>query len=104
MPTVTYEAMVKAAPGATVSNGDADVYKLRLIKSAAETAMLRRSWEICDTGYKALLDADITGLTEIQAAAIAERAARDAGAEGVVFTILCSGERTNTAVGAPRER
>jgi Xaa-Pro aminopeptidase len=99
MPFVTFEAMKRAVPAAAITNGDPDVYRLRLVKSPAETALLRRSWEICDAGYKALLDADIVGMTEIQAAAIAEKAARDAGAEGVVFTIFCSGERTNTAVG-----
>ena len=99
MSTVTWDAFARAAPGARLESGDADVYRLRLIKSPAETAMLRRSWEICDAGYRALLDTDIVGMTETQAAAVAEKAARDAGAEYVVFTIFCTGDRTNTAVG-----
>jgi Xaa-Pro aminopeptidase len=84
---------------AQINSGDADIYRMRLKKSRAEADMLRRSWQICDIGYRALLTADIVGMTEIQAAAVAEKAARDAGAENIVFSILCSGERTNTAVG-----
>jgi Xaa-Pro aminopeptidase len=99
MPVVTLDAVRAAAGAAEIANGDPDIYRMRLIKSAGEVEMLSRAWEICDAGYKAILDADIVGLTEIQAAAIGEKAARDAGAEQVVFSIFCSGERTNTAVG-----
>jgi len=77
---------------------------MRLIKSPAEVGLLKRVWEICDIGYKAILDAEIVGLTEIQAAAVGEKAARDAGAEHIVFSILASGERTNTVVGRPTEK
>jgi len=51
-----------------------------------------------------VLDADIVGLTEIQAAAIAEKAARDAGAEAIIFSLLTAGEeRTNIVVGRASE-
>ena len=70
----------------------------------AEIEVLKKAWEICDIGYKAVLDSDIVGLTEIQAAAIGEKAARDAGAESITFTIFASGERTNTVIGRPTEK
>ena len=99
MPIATYNAIQEGLQHAVVENGDNDIYRLRLIKSNAEIEVLKKVWEICDAGYKAILDTDVVGLTEIQAAAIGEKAARDAGAELVVFSIFCSGERTNTAVG-----
>ena len=99
MSIVTHRAVEAAVGGSRLENGDPDVYRMRLIKSPAETAVLARSWEICDLGYRALLDASIVGLTETQAAAIAEGAARAAGAESVTFTIMATGARTDTAVG-----
>lgn len=104
MPVVTYEAIRAVADSAKIGNGDDDIYRMRLIKSPAEVGLLKRAWEICDIGYKAILDAEIVGLTEIQAAAVGEKAARDAGAEHIVFSILASGERTNTVVGRPTEK
>ena len=41
---------------------------------------------------------------EIQAAAIGEKAARDAGAEHVVFSIFTTGARTDTVVGRPSRK
>ena len=104
MPVVTYEAIRAVADSAKIGNGDDDIYRMRLIKSPAEVELLKRAWEICDIGYKAILDAEIVGLTEIQAAAVGEKAARDAGAEHIVFSIFASGERTNTVVGRPTEK
>lgn len=104
MSVVTHRAIQAAAGGAPVENGDGIVYRLRLIKSPAEVAALQKAWAVCDAGYRAVLDAEIVGLTEIQAAAIGEKAARDAGAEAVVFTIFATGERTNTVVGRPTEK
>lgn len=93
------------APDSIILNGDSIIYGLRRIKSLAEVKMLKKSWSICDIGYKAFLDSDIVGLTELQAAAIAEKAARDAGAESIVFSLLASGEkRTNTVVGRATEK
>jgi Xaa-Pro aminopeptidase len=91
-------------PEATIENGDAVLYALRLVKSPNEIQMLKEAWRICDAGYQAVLDADIVGLTESQAAAIGEKAARDAGAEHIVFSIFCSGDRTNTVVGRPSRK
>lgn len=104
MSVVLYERLVSILGDAVIQNGDDDLYTLRLVKSPAEVKMLQQAWEICDIGYKAVLDADILGFTEIQAAAIGEKAARDAGAEHVVFSVFGSGERTNTVVGRPTEK
>lgn len=104
MSVVLYERLKGMLPDATIENGDGVLYGLRLVKSAAEVEMLKEAWRICDAGYKVVLDTDIVGLTENQAAAIGEKAARDAGAEHVAFSIFCSGDRTNTVVGRPSQK
>jgi Xaa-Pro aminopeptidase len=104
MSVVLYERIKDILGGAQLENGDDVLYSLRLTKSPVEVEMLKRAWDVCDKGYRAVLDADIVGLTEIQAAAIGEKAARDAGAEHIVFSVFASGERTNTVVGRPSEK
>ena len=100
-----YDRIVRSlGEQASVMNGDPVLYQMRRIKSPLEITALQKAWKICDTGYKAVLDADIVGLTEIQAAAIAEKAARDAGAEAIIFSLLTAGEeRTNIVVGRASE-
>ena len=104
MSSITLDAIKRGSCGAEVINGDQVIYGMRLIKSPAEVKLLEKAWQICDVGYKAILDTDLVGLTERQAAAIGEMAAREAGAEAVVFTIMASGERTNTIIGRATER
>jgi Xaa-Pro aminopeptidase len=104
MSSTTLESFKAAVPNAEFINSNDIIFKMRLIKSAGEIEVLKKVWEICDIGYKAVLDSDIVGLTEIQAAAIGEKAARDAGAESITFTIFASGERTNTVIGRPTEK
>lgn len=99
-----YRKLAEIITGVEFSEADDILYSLRLIKSPIEIGMLKKAWQICDTGFKAVLDTDIVGLTEIQAAAIGEKAARDAGAEHIVFSNLCSGERTNTVIGRQTEK
>jgi len=104
MSVVLYERLKTMIADATIENGDAVLYALRLVKSPDEVRMLQEAWRVCDAGYRAVLDADLVGLTENQAAAIGEKAAREAGAEHIVFSIFCSGERTNTVVGRPSQK
>ncbi len=104
MSVVLHDQILSHFKGPKLINGDNLLYDLRTIKSPNEIEVLKKAWEICDIGYKAFLDADIAGLTEIQASAIGEKAARDAGAEQIVFSIFASGERTNTVIGRPTEK
>ncbi len=104
MSVVLYKRLKAMLVDATIENGDAILYGLRLVKTSNEVEMLKEAWRICDAGYKAVLDADIVGLTENQAAAIGEKAAREAGAEHIVFSVFCSGARTNTVVGRPSQK
>jgi Xaa-Pro aminopeptidase len=104
MSVVLYERLKSMIENAAIENGDSVLYALRLVKSPNEIEMLKEAWRICDAGYKAVLEADIVGLTENQAAAIGEKAAREAGAEHIVFSVFCSGDRTNTVVGRPSQK
>lgn len=104
MSVVLYNQILSFFRDSKLINGDNLLYDLRIIKSPNEIEILKKAWEICDIGYKAILDADIVGLTEIQAAAIGEKAARDAGAEHIVFSVFASGGRTNTVIGRPTEK
>ena len=104
MSVVLYEILKSALGNVVIENGDPILYDLRYIKSTVEVEMLKKAWEICDIGYKAVLDSDIIGLTERQAAAIGEKAAQDAGAEHIAFTVFASGKRTNSIIGRPSEK
>lgn len=104
MSVILYERIKYEIDNAAIENGDHVLYKLRYIKSSIEIEMLKHAWKICDIGYQAVLDSDIIGLTERQAAAIGEKASYDAGAESIVFSIFASGERTNSVVGRPSEK
>lgn len=104
VPVTTMGAIKDAVEDVEILNADDIIYSMRLIKSEAEIRVLKKTWQICDIGYKAILDADVIGLTEIQAAAIGEKAARDAGAESIVFSIFASGNRTNTVVGRATDK
>lgn len=104
MSVVLYENLRSSLGNVVIENGDSILYGLRYIKSSVEIEMLKKAWEICDIGYEAVLNLNIIGLTERQAAAIGEKAARDAGAEHIAFTILSSGKRTNSIVGRPSEK
>jgi Xaa-Pro aminopeptidase len=104
MSSITLDAIKKGGCGAEVVNGDPVIYGMRLIKSPLEVELLKKTWQICDTGYRAFLERDLVGLTERQAASIGEVEARRAGAESIVFTIFACGERTNSVIGRATER
>ena len=92
---------IRAAFGCELVNADDILFKLRLTKTPNELACLREAARIADEGMKAIMQADIIGLTEVQACAIAEGKARQEGAEHIIFTVFGSGDRTATIVGRP---
>ena len=90
---------IRAAFGCELVNADDILFKLRLTKTPNELACLREAARIADEGVKAIMQADIIGLTEVQACA--EGKARQEGAEHIIFTVFGSGDRTATIVGRP---
>jgi Xaa-Pro aminopeptidase len=104
MSPIVYWALEAALPGVKLVNSNDILVKLRLDKSANETACLKEAGRLADLAYEKLMAACVPGNTERQAAAVAEGAARAAGAEFVPFTVFGSGRRTDTIVGRAGEK
>ena len=89
-------------------NGDQVVYGMRLIKSPAGEPNLAGE-SVADfaiAGYKAVLDADLVGLTETAGSGnpAGKWQPRKAGAEnGSFLRSSATGERTNTVIGRASE-
>lgn len=92
---------IQAAFGCELVNANDVLFELRLTKSKNEIACIAEAARMADAGMKAIMEADIIGMTETAACGIAEAAARREGAEHVIFSVFGSGERTNTIVGRP---
>lgn len=103
MPMHIYKAIEKAF-GCDIVDANKILSELRRTKSAGEIACLTEAARIADEGMRAIMNADLIGLTELQACAIAEQKAREEGAEHIIFTVFGSGERTNTIIGRPTEK
>ena len=80
------------------------LYELRKSKTPNEVACLKEAARIADAGYRKMMESNLIGLTERQAAAIAEGECRNQGAEAVIFTVFGSGERTHRIIGRPEEK
>lgn len=80
------------------------LFEMRLIKTSDEIACIKEAARLAEIGYRALMEADLIGKTERYAAAIAEGAARAAGAEAVIFTVFGSGDRSAKIIGRPESK
>lgn len=74
---------------------------IRKKKSAYEIQCLKEAARIADTAFKTFIESNLIGLSEIEAAAIIENAARKEGAEQIIFNVLGTGNRTETIIGRP---
>jgi Xaa-Pro aminopeptidase len=104
IPGTIIERLKNACPGIEIASADSIIYDLRLIKTPAETACLRRAGELACIGYEALMKYAVPGNSELMAAGAAEGAARMAGAEDINFTVFGSGKRAETVIGRPTEK
>ncbi len=93
-----------AIEGLEIVEADSILRELRLTKSAAEIACLRKAGQIACIGYERLIAAAMPGNTELFVAGAGEGAARQAGAETITFMVFGSGPRTATIIGRPTER
>jgi Xaa-Pro aminopeptidase len=78
--------------------------ELRIVKDGEEVTRIRKSAKVAEKGMAAAVKAVKPGITEIEIAAEAEYAMREAGAEGFSLTYISSGARTNIAHGLPTSR
>lgn len=90
--------------GCRLIDGADILIELRKVKSPDEIACLKEAARIAEVGFRAMMEADLIGKTERCAAGIAEGAARQAGAEAVIFTVFGSGDRSARIVGRPAEK
>ena len=104
LPAVIMGRIRDACPGVELVEADAIAQQMRIIKSDAEIACLKEAGRLACIGYKELLKVAVPGNTELQAAGAAEGAARAAGAEDINFSVIGSGERTNTVIGRPVDK
>ncbi len=104
IPHPLYQRVQEAIPGLELVPCDDLLLDMRLIKSPAEIACWQEAGRQACAGYAALLEAAVPGNTETFAAGAAEGAARQAGAEGIIFTIIGSGPRAETIIGRATEK
>lgn len=105
MPASVYHRMEKDLAGKEIVNATADFEELRHVKSKTEIELLAKSAEIADKGMLALVAAVKEGEPEYKAAAAADFAMRDAGAEGFGWTtMVMSGERVTSVLGRATDR
>ena len=77
---------------------------MRMRKSEHEIACLSQAALIADKAYEELMNTNIIGMSELEAAGIIEGAARKYGAEHIIFNVFASGERTHTIIGRPTQK
>ena len=95
------ERSLASAFGAELVDASDILFTMRRTKSPNEIACLTEAARIADEAFRVLMDTNIIGMTEIQAAGIIESAARREGAEQIIFNVMGSGARTDTIIGRP---
>ena len=103
IPITLYNA-IKDSFCADIVDMNPSFRQLRLIKSENEINCLQEAARLADIAFIALKKAAVVGATELELAGAAEGAARAAGAESMIFTVIGSGERTNTIIGRPTSK
>lgn len=104
MPEYIMRRVRDASPGVELVDAAYILNGLRIIKTPAEIACLKKAGELACLGYAELMKNASPGNSELAAAAAAEGTARMAGAEHIVFTVFGSGERAETVIGRPTEK
>ena len=104
MPGPIFDRVKSAFSGIEIVDAGDLLVSLRLIKTEAEIACLKEAGRLACVGYEQLLRAAVPGVAERRAAGAGEGAARSAGAETIIFTVMGAGERTNTIIGRPTNR
>ena len=95
VPHAEWERLAAASGRLKLRAADGHVEKMRAVKSASETASIRRSVALCDEAYRRSLAAIKPGLRESEAAAEIDHQVRRLGAEGPAFeTIVAAGARS----------
>jgi len=96
----TNQSFQQSLPDSQWIDMEADLTALRAIKTPYEIAVIRQAYRIADIGLTAAVEAIRPGVTEREAAAVAEHAMRKAGAEGFgIDSIVASGPNSRPILG-----
>lgn len=90
--------------GLEISDATSIMSELRIVKGSDEINAIKNSAKVAMIAMEAAMEAVKPGITEIDVAAAAEFAMRQAGAEGFWRSYVSSGARTNIAHGLPVQR
>jgi Xaa-Pro aminopeptidase len=105
MPVTIHQALSQALDGVELVDMERLVTGLRAIKTPAEQAVIRYTYQIAQAGVQAAFDAIHEGATEREVAAAAEFATRSMGSEGMgIDTIVASGSNTRPILARTRLR
>jgi len=102
LPYTLYQQLREDLPQATFTDARGLVMDLRLLKSPAEFALLKRSAAVADAAVTAAGEVLAAGVSEYAIVAAAESAARAAGAEGYLVAIASQG--TRELIGPPEDK
>lgn len=93
------------APGAELTPADDLIAQMRLTKTAAEVALIRRSIEVAEAAFRAWLPQLRVGMTEREAAGRLVAALLTGGAEALAFDpIVCAGPNGALPHAVPGDR
>ncbi len=104
MPGIIYNRIATAIDGIEIVDASDIINKMRLVKTPNEISCLREAGRLACVGYEALLAHAVPGKTERYMTGACEGAARMAGAENITFSVVGSGERSNTVIGRDTDK
>jgi Xaa-Pro aminopeptidase len=104
LPAAAMDTLRADAPDVRLEDASPLTAGLRMVKSAAEVALLAEAARISDLGMAAGLEAVRDGARDVEMAAAAEHAIRAAGAELSFTTVAGTGPRTALGTFLPGER
>jgi Xaa-Pro aminopeptidase len=104
LPMPIYSRLQATARNLEIVDAADILIQLRLIKSENEIACLREAGRLACLGYEQVLKHAVPGNTELFAAGAGEGAARQAGAESIIFHVFGSGARADTVIPRPTSK
>ncbi|MEI8242985.1 MAG: Xaa-Pro peptidase family protein [bacterium] len=89
-------------PGVELIKADDTLISLRIVKSPAEVALMKKAFQVSETAIDAILGEIKPGMTELQVIGIAQREIYKRGGEYEGHALYCfCGPRTNNAICRP---
>lgn len=104
MSSYVYDTIINSAGDVEIIDANNLLFKLRLVKSENEIKCLKEAARIADEGYRALMKEAAPGKKELGLEAAACAAAKQAGAEHIVFCLVTSGKRVETIIGRATDK